>query len=69
MSVSKTFPPLTMNSDLPIAVEIDESPDQIREDLLDRLYWNVSGLQSDITVRDGNTRSCPLQTMPPVPRA
>ncbi|KAF1934836.1 hypothetical protein EJ02DRAFT_460880 [Clathrospora elynae] len=44
-----------MDSDLPIADEIDESPDRIREDLLDRLYWNVFGLQSDIAVRDGNT--------------
>jgi hypothetical protein len=55
MSVSKTFPPLTMNSNLPIAVEIDESPDRIRADLLDRLYWNVSSLQSDIAVREGDT--------------
>jgi hypothetical protein len=44
-----------MYSDLPIAVEIDVSPDRIREDLLGQLYWNVFGLQGDIAVRDGDT--------------
>lgn len=41
-------------TDLPIAVEIDESPDRIRQDLFNRLHWEVFGPQSNITVQDGN---------------
>ena len=41
-------------TDLPLAVEIDESPDRIRQNLFDRLHWIVFGLQSDIAVQDGN---------------
>ncbi|KAJ4372833.1 hypothetical protein N0V86_008199 [Didymella sp. IMI 355093] len=41
-------------TDLPIAVEIDDIPDRIRQDIFDRLHWIVFGPQSDITVQDGN---------------
>ena len=41
-------------TDLPIAVEIDDTTDRIRQDLLNRLHWNVFCPQSDITVQDGN---------------
>lgn len=40
-------------TDLPIAVEVDDLPDRIREDIFTRLHWNVFGPQSDITVQDG----------------
>lgn len=39
---------------LPVAVEIDDTPDRIRQDLFKRLHWIVFGPQSDITVQDGN---------------
>ena len=39
---------------LPIAVEIDDPPDRIRQDLFNRLHWNVFSPQSDITVQDSN---------------
>ncbi|KAF1920536.1 hypothetical protein BDU57DRAFT_17876 [Ampelomyces quisqualis] len=38
---------------LPIAVEVDDTPDRIRLDIFNRLHWNVFGPQSDITVQDG----------------
>lgn len=41
-------------TDLPTAVETDDTPDRIRQDLLNRLHWVVFDLQSDITVQDGN---------------
>ena len=41
-------------TDLPIAVENDDTPDRIRQELFNRLHWNVFGPQSDITVQDGN---------------
>ncbi|KAJ4344268.1 hypothetical protein N0V95_006211 [Ascochyta clinopodiicola] len=39
---------------LPLAVEVDHSPDRIRQDLFDRLHWIVFDPQSDVTVRDSN---------------
>jgi hypothetical protein len=41
-------------TDLPIAIGVDDLPDRIREDIFNRLHWNVFGPQSDITVQDGN---------------
>lgn len=41
-------------TNLPIAVEVDDTPDRTRQDLFDRLHWNVFGPQRDITVQDGN---------------
>ena len=38
---------------LPAAVE-DDIPDRIRQDLFNRLHWDVFGPLSDITVQDGN---------------
>lgn len=44
-----------MNPSLPTAVDYDEDPDRIRQDLLSRLHWNIFGPLSEITVRDGPT--------------
>jgi hypothetical protein len=44
-----------MDPRLPTAVDYDESPDRIRQDLLDRLYWNVFGPLSEVSVRDSTT--------------
>jgi hypothetical protein len=41
-------------TDLPIAAEIDDTPDRIRQDIFDRLHWIVFGAQSDITVQNSN---------------
>jgi|SRR5690242_4338266 len=39
---------------LPIAVDVNDTPDRIRQDLFSRLHWIVFGPQSDITVQDGS---------------
>jgi hypothetical protein len=44
-----------MDSRLPTAVEYDQSPDRVRQDLLDRLCWNVFGPLGGVSVRDGIT--------------
>jgi hypothetical protein len=42
-----------MVSDLPTVMEYDESPDRVRQDLLDRLHWNVFGPLGEVSVQDG----------------
>ncbi|XP_014552296.1 hypothetical protein COCVIDRAFT_30325 [Bipolaris victoriae FI3] len=42
-----------MDPSLPTAVELDEDPDRIRQDLLSRLHWNVFGSLDEVAVRDG----------------
>jgi len=49
-----------MDSDLPIATNIDNSPDRLRQDLFDRLHWNVFGPLGDISVRDDNNTLVPF---------
>jgi hypothetical protein len=42
-------------TNLPIAVDYEEPPDRIRQDLLGCLYWNVFGPHGEVSVRDGAT--------------
>ncbi|EUC45763.1 hypothetical protein COCMIDRAFT_94635 [Bipolaris oryzae ATCC 44560] len=44
-----------MDPSLPTAVDYDEEPDRIRQDLLSRLHWNVFGPLDEVAVRDGPT--------------
>ncbi|EON62659.1 hypothetical protein W97_01883 [Coniosporium apollinis CBS 100218] len=44
-----------MDPNLPTAMNFHASPDRIRQDLFDRLHWNVFGPLGDISVRDGTT--------------
>jgi hypothetical protein len=46
-----------MDSNMSDAMDIDESPDRMRQDLLDRLHWNIFGPLSDVSVRDGTILS------------
>jgi hypothetical protein len=68
MNAPKTFKPPSSTSisvmsypfadvdgtNLPTAVDIDYSPDRIRQSLFDQLHWIVFGPQSDIAVQDSN---------------
>ncbi|EMD61913.1 hypothetical protein COCSADRAFT_46393, partial [Bipolaris sorokiniana ND90Pr] len=44
-----------MDPSFPIAVDYDDSPDRLRQDLLSRLHWNVFGPLDEVAVRDGTT--------------
>ncbi|KAJ8116084.1 hypothetical protein OPT61_g2416 [Boeremia exigua] len=47
-------------TNLPTAVETNDSPDRIRQDLFDQLHWIVFGPQSDITVQQDHSNALVL---------